>query len=154
MPLDPQAQALLEKMKMMGFSYTPEMTVVRAREMLKAMLAARGESEPVAHVEDRLIPGPAGEISIRIYTPQESGPFPILVFFHTGGWQVGNLDAQDPLCRRVTNLVGCLVVSVDYRLAPENPFPAAPEDCYAATQWVATYAAQFQGDPSRKLIDT
>jgi acetyl esterase len=152
MPLDPQAQVLLEQMKAMGFTYTPDMTVTRAREMLKAMQAVRPDGEPVAHVEDRLIPGPAGEIPIRIYTPQGSGPFPALVFFHTGSWQVGDLDTQDPLCRRLTNLAECIVVSVDYRLAPEHPFPAAPEDCYGATQWVATHAAEFQGDPSRIAV--
>jgi acetyl esterase len=153
MPLDPQAQALLEQMKAMGFSYTPEMTVTRARELLNAMQAVRPDGEPVAHIEDRLIPGPAGEIPIRIYTPQGSGrPFPVLVFFHTGGWQVGNLNTQDPLCRRLANRAECIVVSVDYRLAPEHPFPAAPEDCYAATQWVATHAAEFQGDSSRIAV--
>src|SRR6266567_6364893 len=96
--------------------------------------------------------GLAGEIPIRIYTPHGNGPFPILVFLHTGAWVFGNLDNQDPLCRRITNRAGCLVVSVDYRLAPENPFPAAVEDSYAATQWVATHAAEFQGDPSRLAI--
>ena len=103
MPLDPQAQALLEQMKVMGLTYTPEMTVTRTREMLKAMQAVRPEGEPVAHVEDRVIPGPGSEIPIRIYTPGGNGPFPVLVFFHTGGWQVGNLDTQDPLCRRRWN---------------------------------------------------
>jgi acetyl esterase len=152
MALHPQAHALLEQMKMMGLSYTPELTVVRAREMVKAMLAARSQGEPVANVEDRMIPGPAGEIPIRIYTPRGNGPFPILVFFHTGGWQVGDLDMQDPMCRRLTNLTGCIVVSVDYRLAPEHPFPAAPEDCYAAIQWVATHAEQFQGDSARIAV--
>ena len=152
MPLDPQAQALLEQMKVMGLTYTPEMTVTRTREMLKAMQAVRPEGETVAHVEDRTIPGPGSEIPIRIYSPGGNGPFPVLVFFHTGGWQVGDLDTQDPLCRRITNRAECIVVSVDYRLAPEYPFPAAPEDCYAATQWIAAHAAEFQGDPSRIAV--
>lgn len=152
MPLDPQAQALLEQMKAMGFTYTPELTVSRAREMLKAMQAVRPAGEAVAHVADRTIPGPAGELPIRIYTPQGNAPFPVAVFLHTGGWQVGDLDVQDPLCRRLANRAGCIVVSVDYRLAPEFPFPAAVEDSYAATQWVATHAAEFQGDPSRIAI--
>jgi acetyl esterase len=152
MPLDPQAQALLEQMKAMGFTYTPELTVTRAREMVQAMLAVRPAGEPVASVEDRLIPGPAGTIPIRIYTPVGSGTFPVLVFFHTGGWMIGNLDSQDPLCRRITNRSGCIVVSVDYRLAPENPFPAAVEDSYEASTWVATHAAEFGGDPSRVAI--
>lgn len=94
MPLHPQAQALLEQMKQMGFVYSPEMTVDRTREVLQMMIAARGTPEPVAAVEDRLIPGPAGDIPIRIYTPHGSGPFPVLVFFHTGGWQVGNLNSR------------------------------------------------------------
>ena len=152
MPLHPQAQALLEQMKMMGFDYKPGLTVTQMREMLKMIIAARPAPEPVAHVEDRVIPGPAGEIPIRIYTPQGSSPFPVLLFFHTGGWMNGNLDAQDPMCRRLTRLAECIIVSVDYRLAPEHPFPAAPEDCYAATQWVATHATEFQGDASRIAV--
>jgi acetyl esterase len=152
MPLHPQAQALLDQMKAMGFVYRPEIPIAELRAKLQAMLAMRGEPEPVSKVEDRLIPGPAGEIPIRIYTPEGNGPFPVLVFFHTGGWQVGNLDTQDPTCRHLTNLARCIIVSVDYRLAPEHPFPAAPEDCYAATQWVATHAAEFEGDPTRIAI--
>ncbi|HXZ04319.1 MAG TPA: alpha/beta hydrolase [Ktedonobacteraceae bacterium] len=152
MPLDPQAQALLEQMKALGFVYSPELTVTRAREMVQAMLAVRPAGEPVAHVEDRLISGQTGEIPIRIYSPDGSGPFPLLVFLHTGGWMVGNLDSQDPLCRRITNRTGCIVVSIDYRLAPENPFPAAVEDSYEATQWIAIHAAEFHGDTSRIAI--
>ena len=152
MPLYPQAQVLLEHLKMMGLSYTPGLTVTQVREMLKIFQANRGEPEPVAHVENRMIPGPVGELPIKIYTPRGSGPFPVLVFFHTGGWQVGDLNTQDPMCRRLTNLVGCIVIAVDYRLAPEHPFPAAPEDCYAATQWVATHADQFQGDLARIAV--
>src|SRR5947209_5485023 len=131
MALDPQVQAFLEYMQQMGFYYTPELTVHKARELSRAMLATRSEPEAVARVEDRKIPGPAGEIPIRIYTPPGNAPFPVLVFFHTGGWQIGDLDNQDPMCRRLTNLAQCIVISVDYRLAPEHPFPAAPEDCYA-----------------------
>src|SRR5260221_9657534 len=152
MPLDPQAQALLEQMKQMGLGYTPDLTVERARETLKAMQTVRPQGEPVARVEDRMIRGPAGEVPIRIYTPDGNSLFPVLVFFHTGGWQVGHLDTQDPLCRRITNRAGCIVVSVDYRLAPEHPFPAAVEDSYAAIVWVATHAAEFQGDSSRIAV--
>src|SRR5258708_14745490 len=114
MPLDPQAQALLEQMKQMGLGYTPDLTVERARETLKAMQAVRPQGEPVGHVEDRMIPGPAGEIPIRIYTPQGSGPFPVLVFFHTGGGQGGYLYSSAPFGRRITNRARCIFVLVGY----------------------------------------
>ena len=152
MPLDPQAQALLEQMKQMGFIFTPGLTPAIARGMLAQLLTVRPAGEAVGNVEDRLIPGSAGELPIRIYTPHGSGPFPVLVFLHTGGWVLGTLDNQDPLCRRITNRAGCIVVSVDYRLAPEHPFPAAIEDSYAATHWAALHAAEFAGDPSRLAI--
>lgn len=152
MPLDPQVQVFIEQMTKMGFVYTPDLTVDKARSMVNMMLASRGEPEPVSHVEDRTIPGSGSDIPIRIYTPEGHAPFPILVFFHTGGWMIGNLDSQDPSCRRLANLARCIVVSVDYRLAPEFPFPAAVEDCYAATQWVATHASEFQGDASRLAV--
>lgn len=152
MPLAPQVQAFLDQMQAMGFYFTPDLTPTVAREFSKQLQAAAKPGEAVARAEDRTIPGPKGTIPIRIYTPQGSGPFPILVFFHTGGWIIGNLDTQDTMCRRLTNLASCLVVSVDYRLAPEHPFPAAPSDCYAATQWVAANAAEFQGDASRIAV--
>src|SRR5258708_20242763 len=101
MPLDPQAQALLEQMKQMGLGYTPDLTVERARETLKAMQAVRPQGEPVGHVEDRMIPGPAGEIPIRIYTPKGSGPFPFLVFFLSGAWPVRYPHTHPPLCPRL-----------------------------------------------------
>ena len=150
MPLDPQAQALLDQMKALGFIYEPGLTVPVARGMLAQMLATIPPGEPVARAENRVIPGPGGDLPIRIYTPQGDGPFPILVFLHTGGWLMGNL--QEPLCRRITNRAGCIVLSVDYRLAPENPFPASVEDSYAATQWAARHAAEFQGDATRLAI--
>src|SRR5918911_1758518 len=116
MPLDPQIQAVLEQMIAGNLSLTRGMTPAQAREQQKAM-ALPAEPEPVANVENRLIAGPAGEIPIRIYFPQGSGPFPMLVYFHGGGMVVGDLDSPDPICRPLTNQVGCLVVSVDYRLA-------------------------------------
>jgi acetyl esterase len=149
MPLDPQAQAYLDQMAALNapplYTLTPEF-IRQATRMQRAML---GEPEPVANVETRVIPGPAGDIPIRIYTPSGNGPFPVLVFFHGGGWVICDLDTHDDICRSLTNQAACIVVSVDYRLAPEHKFPAAPEDCYAATCWVAGNAAQLNGDPSR-----
>src|SRR5205823_8283404 len=113
--LDPQTQALLAQMAAIPPIHT--LTPTQAREVLKAMFVA-GEVEPVAQVENRLIPGPAGDIPARIYTPEGKGLFPILVFFHGGGWVLGDLDSHDALCRSLTNQAGCIVVSVDYRLSP------------------------------------
>jgi acetyl esterase len=151
MPLDPQAKTLLDQLAALGgppiHSLTPEQ--VRAG-MVSFGVAAT--PEPVGRVVNRTIPGPAGELPIRIYTPSGSGPFPILVFFHGGGWVICDLDTHDPICRSLTNGAGCAVVSVDYRLAPEHKFPAAPEDCYAATQWAAAHAAEIDGDAARLAV--
>ncbi len=152
MPLDPQAQAVLEQMAEAGLPPLGSVSVEETRQGMVAATAAGEEPEPVAKVEDRSIPGPGGQIPVRIYTPQGSGPFPVLVYFHGGGWVIGNVDTHDPTCRTLTNAAGCVVVSVDYRLAPEHKFPAAVDDCYAATQWVAANAAAINGDSSRIAI--
>jgi acetyl esterase len=111
-----------------------------------------GPPENVARVENLTIPGPAGEIPIRTYTPEGDGPFPILVFFHGGGWVIGNLDTHDSICRSLANQADCVVVSVDYRLAPENKFPAAAAAAFGATQWVAANADQLNADPARIAV--
>ncbi len=152
MPLDPQAQSLLDTMAAMGTPPLNMLSVVDARKVMETLAALGGEAEPVSKVEDREIPGPLGTIPIRIYTPTGLGPFPILVFFHGGGWVIGDINSHDALCRSLTNAVGCVTVSVDYRLAPEHKFPAAPEDCYAATQWVAGNATTINGDPQRIAV--
>jgi acetyl esterase len=107
--------------------------------------------EPVARVENQVIPGPAGDIPVRLYTPEGTGPFPVLMFFQKS-WCWGNLDTHEIICRDLCRGAGCLVLTVDYRLAPEHPFPAGPEDCYAATRWMAAHAAEFQGDPARIAV--
>jgi acetyl esterase len=152
MPLDPQAQAFLDQLAALNAPPISAVPIEQTRQTIRMMMATPGEPEPVAHVENRTIPGPAGDIPVRIYTPQGSAPFPVLIYFHGGGFVIGDLDSYDGVCRSLTNLAGCLVVSVDYRLAPEHKFPAAPEDCYAATRWVAEHAATLQGDPSRIAV--
>ena len=152
MPVDPQVQAYLDQMASLNMPALSSMTPEVVRQQIAESLAIFGEGEAVAHVENRTIPGPAGEIPVRIYTPEGSGPFPVLVFFHGGGWVVCTLDTHDGQCRSLTNGAGCVIVSVDYRLAPEYKFPAAPEDCYAATKWVAEHAAEIGGDASRLAI--
>src|SRR5258708_39516714 len=153
MPLDPQVQALLDQMAALNGPPIHTLTPELVRMRIKMQLAnAPGEPEPVARVVNRTIPGPAGEIPVRIYIPAGSGPFPALVFFHGGGWVICDLDTHDSLCRSLCNGAGCVVVSVDYRLAPEHKFPAAPEDCYTATQWVAGHAAELNAHPGKLAI--
>jgi acetyl esterase len=152
MPLDQQTQTVLDMIAAIGGPPMHSMSVADAREAMLAMAAISGEAEPVGKVEDREIPGPEGKIPLRIYTPAGKGPFPILVFFHGGGWVIGNIESYDVICRKLTNAVGCITVSVEYRLAPEHKFPAAPEDCYAATTWVADNATTFNGDPTRIAV--
>ena len=151
MPLDPQAKAVLDQFASMGGQQL-QMSVAQARELILGMVALGGEPESIARVENRTVPGPAGQIPVRIYTPVGTAPFPVLVYFHGGGWVIGNLDTHDGICRSLANRVGCLVVSVDYRLAPEHPFPAAPEDCYAATRWLAEHAGSLGGDKGRIAV--
>ena len=152
MPLDPQAKAVLDQFASMGGPQLHEMSVAQARELILGMVALAGEPESVARVENRTVPGSAGQIPVRIYTPVGTAPFPVLVYFHGGGWVIGNLDTHDGICRSLANRVGCLVVSVDYRLAPEHTFPAAPEDCYAATRWLAEHAGSLGGDKGRIAV--
>lgn len=154
MPLDPQTHAALKRLKAINFVLTRNMTPAQARERERALvqLTASSEAESVANIENHHIPGPVGEIPLRIYTPQGCEPFPILIYFHGGGGVIGDLDSEDAFCRRLTNLVGCLVVSVGYHLAPEYKFPAGAEECYAASQWVWAHAASYNGDPARIAI--
>jgi acetyl esterase len=152
MPLDPQAKQMMDQITAAGMPALDEMSVPEARQAIQAMVAMGAEPPPVAAVTNRTIPGPAGEIPVRIYTPAGTGPFPALVYFHGGGWVIGSLDTHDGTCRELANGAGCVVVSVDYRLAPENKFPAAAEDAYAATKWVFANAAALGADARRVAI--
>ncbi|MCB0187045.1 MAG: alpha/beta hydrolase [Caldilineaceae bacterium] len=126
-----------------------QQTPIEARAGLLDMVTERGgKPAAVAHIEDRTIPGPGGEIPIRIYKPSDEADLPILAFYHGGGWVLGDIASHDRLCRLLANGAHCIVISVDYRLAPEHKFPAAPEDCYAALQWIAAHGAELGGDPS------
>lgn len=153
MPLDPQIQAVLDQFRAAGIPPSHRLTVPEARATMLARAASvPGEPEPVARIEDRAIPGPAGFLPIRIYTPADGGRRPLLVYFHGGGWVQGTLDTHDRICRSLANAAGCLVVSVEYRLAPEHRCPAAAEDAYTATRWVADHAAALGGDPARLAV--
>jgi len=151
--LDPQIEALLQRMEQQGTPPVHTLTPMQARESRNPIFVKLGgPPEAVANVQDLNIPGPGGQIPIRIYTPQGSYPFPILVYFHGGGWVICNLDTHDSVCRCLANGASCIVVSVDYRLAPEHKFPAAVDDAYAATRWVAENANRINGDPTRIAV--
>ena len=151
MPLDPQVKVILDATPEMPEFDTMDATEVRAA-MAGGDALSPGEPLPVARVEDRTIPGPDGELPVRIYWPEGTGPFPIVVFFHGGGWVICDLDTHDGQARSLCKGAGAVVVSVDYRLAPEHSFPAGPEDCYAATCWAAENAGEIDGDASRIAV--
>ncbi len=147
MSLDPQIKALLEQTA--NAPKPHEQSVEDARASMLARPRAPGPA--VAHQEDRRIPGPGGDIPIRVYRPhQETGA--VLVYFHGGGWVLGNLDTHNGQCRNLAHHAGCVVVAVDYRLAPEHRFPAAAEDAYAATKWVSEHGSELGVDAGRLAV--
>jgi acetyl esterase len=152
MALDPQARAVLDQMAEMGGKPINELSVEEARQASEALAAMQGAPEAIAGVEDRTLPGPDAGIPVRIYVPFGKGPFPVLIYFHGGGWVIGDIASSDGLCRTLANASGCIVVSVGYRLAPEHPFPAAADDAYHAMLWVSENASGFGGDPSRIAV--
>jgi acetyl esterase len=151
MPLDPALKAVLDTMAAAGGPALDALPPVEARKVFDNMPLPRREIA-VASVENRRVPGPAGEIPVRIYRPAASGVLPVLLYFHGGGWVIGSLDAYDATCRELCVGARCVVVSVDYRLAPENRYPAAPQDCHAATRWVAQNAASLGVDARRLAV--
>lgn len=152
MPLDPKVEEFLNMMKKIGAPPVSSMTPEAAREAMLNRPKPPFSAPPISGTTDSFIPGPGGNLGIRTYMPEGSGPFPILVFFHGGGFVLCDLDTHDLVCRNLCAGAGCVVVAVDYRLAPENKFPAATDDCLAATRWVAENAGTFQGDPGRIAV--
>ncbi len=151
--LDPRARAFLAWLDVIGWPSIAERSPAQARRDVRILAAATSRVESVAKVADRTIPGPGGPLPLRMYTPRRGRlPRPVLVWFHGGGFVVGDLFSADATCRALANRSGAVVVSVDYRLAPEHPPPAAVEDCVAATRWVATHAGDLGGDPGRVAV--
>ena len=150
MPLDPQARAVLDAMDALGL---PPNNTVSPEEARANMLSRPRPAGPeVAKVEDRTIANGDFQVPVRIYTPAGNGPFPVLSWFHGGGWVIGNLETADAVARQLAVGTECVVVSVDYRLAPEVKFPVPFDDCYAVTQWIAQNAASINVDPARIAV--
>jgi acetyl esterase len=149
MPLEPVTAAILNQMATANGPKLEDLAPAQGREMYR-MLQPPAPDITVGSVDDRTIPGPAGAIPIRVYKPQDAGnALPVHVFFHGGGWVIGDLDTHDAYCRELCRLAGCIVVAVDYRLAPEHPFPAAVDDAWAAINWVAENGASLGADTAR-----
>jgi acetyl esterase len=143
---------LLKVLEAVPFQLTTDGGVEAARQRFRDL--PRREVHPDVRVEDRTIDGPGGTIPIRVYWPPEPAttPPPVVVFLHGGGWVVGDLDTYDGTARDHAVGAGAVVVAVDYRLAPEHPYPAAVDDAWAATQWVGEHATEFGADPARLAV--
>jgi acetyl esterase/lipase len=165
---DPEMKAVLEQLAILGPKPIEKLTPAEARrqpspaDAVTQLIQSRGNVAPdrlppVGKVEMKTVPGPDGgqPINVRVYTPQGDAPqggFPVIVYYHGGGWVIASIDTYDGSCRALTNLTNAVVVSVDYRQAPEHKFPAAHEDSYAAAQHVMADAAAFGGDPARVAV--
>ena len=152
--LDPQIEGVLKLIEDAGHPEFWQLTPEQARAAFEKT-APILDAKPVEvfNVENLKIPSPSGNIPLRIYIPAESQqPLPILLWLHGGGFVVGGLNSYDSICRQLTKRAECIVVSVDYRLAPDHKFPAAVEDCFATLQWVVKYAGAFGADPTRIAI--
>src|SRR6184192_4138353 len=148
--LHPQIQHVLTVMAEMNLRPIEAMTPAEARAQMEATAQSRkAEPLPVDRVEERMIPGPAGDIRLRLYWPKSAAPVPAIVYFHGGGHVIGSLDTHDLIARNLCAGAAALVASVDYRMGPEHKFPAAVDDSFAALQWVHANAAELGADPSR-----
>jgi acetyl esterase len=152
-PVNPQAQVLLDQLAAAGGPSLQEMTPEEARQTYR-MLAQLSPAEDIHHVDDRHVPTPDGDVLVRVYTPAAAvgAPAPLLMWFHGGGWVIGDLETADGTCRALANRSGAVVVSVDYRLAPEHPFPAAADDALEAVLWAVEQAEVLGVDPTKVAV--
>jgi acetyl esterase/lipase len=151
MSLDPGAKRFLDRLAALQPPSVMALTVSERRQGVAQLLSFAGPQVPVSGIETRTLSGPGGPLSLRIYTPvgAAQGLLPALIYFHGGGLIAGSLETHDPICRSLSNASGCLLVAVDYRLAPEHPFPAAIADGQEAIQWIFSNAVQLGIDPRR-----
>ncbi|MYW00017.1 alpha/beta hydrolase [Streptomyces sp. SID3343] len=153
MPLHPEARRVIERARDTNSDPAPIVLDAQAmREGFQLSWTMPDHLPAVGSVRDDVIPGPGGDIPVRIYTPDGAGPFPVFVWFHGGGWTIGCLDENEFACRTVAAGADAVVVSVDYRLAPENPYPAAADDSYAAVRWLHEHGERWSVDPDRIAV--
>lgn len=151
MPLDPQAQVVIDMIQSLGVA---TLTPGTDPDEIRGLMNAAVLPSPIVldRLEDTTMPGPGGPLPIRIYRPAGAAPKPIIVYFHGGGWVLGSLDTHDATCRALARDADAVLVSVDYRLAPEHRFPAAVEDADAALAWAAAHADELGGDADRLVV--
>lgn len=151
MPLDSQIEGLLEQFRQLRGKPVQEMTPQEARFAGWAWKYLMGDPEKIAEVAYHFIPGPTADLPARIYRPADAGPgpAPALLYFHGGGFVLGNIEICDPFCRALANRTGCVVMSVNYQKAPEHKYPVALDDCYAALQWAHKWAETLNLDTDR-----
>jgi acetyl esterase len=151
--LDPQLQAMRDQRERGNVPPLYSMSLAAARAAdLASIRDGGGEPAPVREVTDLTITGPGGELPLRLYRPAGERPLPALLYYFGGGWALGTVDTADGVSRSLANASGALVAVVGYRLAPEHPFPAAVDDCYAALRWVAEHADEIGVDPARIVV--
>jgi acetyl esterase len=148
--LHPDAAAILERVRDAGVPPWRSLPPAEGREVYRRRARLfTGDPVPVDAVWDTTFPSAAGPIGLRVYRPDGGRPRPIFVYLHGGGWTLGDLDSHDVVCRRISVAADCMVVSVDYRLSPEHPYPAPMDDAVAAVRWIAEHGGELGGDPSR-----
>jgi len=152
MALHPQCKAFLDILASGGGPPLHQLPLEQARAVPGLMVNFGSPEEPVVRIEDRTVPGPEQPIPVRVYRPSLADRLPAVMFFHGGGFVLCGLDSHDRECRSLANQSGCVVIAVDYRLAPEHRYPAAAEDCYAATRYVADHADEFGIDAGRIAV--
>lgn len=152
MPLDPECVPFVRAMAEAEIVDSSRLTPQMLRKSIGSMAGMSDTGPEVAQVSELFAPGPGGNVPVRVFRPRTDELLPVLVFFHGGGFVVGDVDTHDGTCRTLAVAADCIVVSADYRLAPEHPYPAGVEDCYAATSWAVEIAESLGGDPSRVSV--
>jgi acetyl esterase/lipase len=150
--VQPDVQIVLDVVAELGLPPLESMSVEDARAFSTAMATQRPPGPEVGEIVDGTLPGPAGDLAYRLYRPATPGPHPVVVYFHGGGWVLGSADSDDPLCRDLCVRSGAVIISVDYRHAPEARFPAPIDDGFAALQWVAANAIELGGIPGQLAV--
>jgi acetyl esterase/lipase len=150
--LQPDVAMVLEMMEMLELPPLESMSPADARAFMEASAAMRPPGPDVGEVIDGVLPGAGGDLPYRLYRPATPGPHPIVVYFHGGGWVLGSHESDDPFCRDLCDRSGAIVISVDYRHAPEHRFPAAAEDAFAAVRWIADHGIELGGIPGELAV--